>query len=93
MRTFNPYALPANYDYDVKRMTRAVKTKKWANTYVNNLSRTADRLTTANIDNRQVIGGMLHNAYGVNMGGQICERLTDADLAKIKSNIIRAVYS
>ena len=33
----------------------------------------------ANIDNRQVIGGMLQAAFGANIGRQIEEKLNDDD--------------
>jgi hypothetical protein len=86
------FALPNNYDYDVKKFAKQVKTKKWVNTFKNDLYRWGDRLTTANIDNRQIIGGMLQAAFGANIGRQVEEKLSDQDLAKIRLNIIQVIY-
>lgn len=93
MRSFKPFALPSTLDYDVKKFTRSVKTKKWALLHCDKLGRTADRLTTAGVDVRQVIGGMLQTGYGVNIGRQIDDLLTDSDILKIKSNILSSVYN
>ncbi len=92
MKNLEPFALPAGYDYDVKVFKKAVKTKKWVKQYANHLNKTADRLTTANSDTRQVIGGMLHNAYGVNIGSQLDEKLTNVEIDTIKANILAIVY-
>lgn len=78
-----------SYDnYNVKKFTKQVKTKAWVERYKSKLYRWQDRLTTANVDKKQVVGGMLHAAYGVNIGEQILANLTDDDLSKIKTNII-----
>lgn len=93
MQTFT-FALPTSYDqYCVKTFTRKVKTKTFVKQYKAQLSNTASRLTTAGVDNRQVIGGMLQIAYGANIGRQVEQSLTDADITKIRNNIISAVYS
>lgn len=76
----------------IKQFTREVKTLKWCKLHKKSLARWADRLTSANRDNRQVIGGMLQAGYGANIGRQIEDQLTDEQLAKIRSNIIKAVY-
>lgn len=77
----------------VKCAAKAVKTKRWVKGYIKHLGRCAERLTTANTDNRQVIGSMLHCAYGVNIGEQVLTKLSDDHLIKIKSNIISIYYS
>lgn len=77
---------------DIKTWSKQVKTLKWCKTHKGSLLRWADRLTSANRDNRQVIGGMLQAAYGANIGKQIEDTLTDDHLVKIRSNIIKAVY-
>lgn len=77
---------------NVKTWSREVKTLKWCKLHKKSLTRWADRLTSANRDNRQVIGGMLQTAYGANIGKQIEDTLTDEQLVKIRSNIIKAVY-
>lgn len=87
------FALPNNYDWDIKSFTRQVKTKTWVNNNKKHLYKWVNRLTTANIDNRQVIGGMLQAAFGANIGRQIEEKLNDDDLSKIRLNIINAAYS
>lgn len=86
------FALPSNYEYDVKKFARQVKTKKFAKQFKAQLKNTADKLTNSNCDNRQVLGGMLQTAYGVNIGRQVEVLLNDEDLKKIKSNIIQSVY-
>lgn len=86
------FALPSGYNWDVKLFTRQVKTKKWARQFSHKLGKYADRFTNANNDNYQTVGGMLHAAYGVNIGDQILSKLKDSDIAKIRSNIIQVVY-
>lgn len=86
------FALPSHYDFEIKDLVRQVKTKKWVGIYSNYLYRWADRLTTANIDNRQVLGGMLQAAFGANIGRQVEEKLSEQDLAKIRLNIIQVIY-
>lgn len=87
------FALPASYDqYCVKSFVKRVKTKAFVNTYKAQLTNTAERLTTANADVRQVIGGMLQVAYGANIGRQIEDQLSDKDIQKIKHNILAVLY-
>ena len=76
----------------IKQFTREVKTLKWCKLHKKALTRWADRLTSANRDNRQVIGGMLQSGYGANIGKQIEDQLTDDHLIKMRENIIKAVY-
>lgn len=87
------FALPSNYDWDIKTFTRQVKTKAWVTNNKKHLNSWACRLTSNNIDKRQVIGGMLQSAYGANIGRQIEEKLNDDDLTKIRLNIISVIYS
>jgi len=88
------FALNGNFlDYDINKFAKQVKTKKWVKTFKNDLYKWGDKLTTAGIDNRQVLGGMLQAAFGVNIGKQIEEKLSDDDLAKIRLNIIQIVYN
>ena len=86
------YALPSGYDWDVKQFAKRVKTKEFARTYASKLSNTASKLTSANCDKVQIIGGMLQVAYGANIGRQVEGKLKPADFEKIASNIIEAVY-
>ncbi len=79
-------------NWDVKKFTKQVKTKTWVKRNKKHLHNWANRLTSANRDNRQVIGGMLQSAYGVNMGRQIESNLTDENLISIRTNIIQGVY-
>ena len=93
MRSINPFALPHSYDdYNVKTFTRQVKTKKWCNTYVKYLGKYADRFTTSGVDKKQVVGGLLHCAYGVNIGEQVLSNLNAKDLDKIKENVLAVCY-
>lgn len=85
---FGSFALPSGYDYNVKTFVRQVKTRVWVSKYKKELSKYHDRLTNANRDDRQIIGGMLQAAFGANIGRQVEEQLTDQDLAKIRKNII-----
>lgn len=82
------FALPTGYDWDVKKFTREVKTKKWVKTYFKHLEKWHYKLTNVNRDDRQIIGGILQAGYGYNIGNQILEKLTDDDLSKIRKNII-----
>lgn len=78
-----------SYDnYDIKKFTKAVKTKAWTKKHKRELSNYADRLTTAGVDDYKVIGGMLRIAFGENIGLQILEKLNNVDIQKIKYNII-----
>lgn len=87
------FALPSSYDlYCVKTFTKQVKTKKWVKQHESKLHKYADKLTTANGDLVQIIGGMLQAAYGANIGRQIEERLSIEELEKIKSNILQVIY-
>ena len=87
------FALPSGgYDWDVKKFARQVKSKKWAKNYARHLSGTADRLTSTGVSLERALKGMLHNAYGVNIGDQVFEKLSSSDLEKIKSNVLSAVY-
>ncbi len=90
--SFGSFALPTGYDWDVKTFAKKVKTKKWVKDNLNHLGNWADRLTSANIDNRQVIGGMLQAAYGGNIGLQVEQLLTDDHLKVIRLNIIKIYY-
>ncbi len=85
---FGSFALPSGYDYNVKTFVRQVKTRVRASKYKENLAKYHDKLTRANRDDRQILGGMLQAAFGANIGRQIEEQLTDQDLAKIRKNII-----
>lgn len=87
------FALPYGYDWDVNTFVKQVKTKAFVKKHKNDLSKYAYKLTSANIDNRQLIGSMLQTAFGVNIGRQIEDKLTDNDLSNIKSNIISIVYN
>ncbi len=89
---FGSFALPTGFNWEIKTFVKQVKTKKWINTFSKQLTKYAERLTTANIDNRQVIGGMLQAAYGANIGYQVEQLLTDDNLIKIKSNILAVIY-
>lgn len=86
------YALPSGYNWDLKTFVKRVKTKEFAKTYANKLQNTASKLTSANCDKVQIIGGMLQIAYGANIGKQIEEKLKPVDFEKIAGNIIEAVY-
>lgn len=87
-KNFGSFALPAGYDYNVKTFTRQVKTRTWASKYKKELVKYHDRLTRANRDDRQIIGGMLQAAFGANIGRQVEDGLADQDLEKIRKNII-----
>ncbi len=85
---FGSFALPYGYDYSLTKFVREVKTIKWAKTHAKQLVKYQDRLTRAKRDDRQIIGGMLQAAFGVNIGSQVEESLTDEEIAKIRKNII-----
>jgi len=82
------FAIPAGYDYDIKTFIKEVKTKNWTKTHRKHLPRYVDRLTTTGADKIQIIGGMLQNAYGANIGRQIEQRLQTKDFEKIVSNLL-----
>lgn len=86
------YALPSGYDWDLKAFVKRVKTKEFSKTYADKLNNTASKLTSANCDKVQIIGGMLQVAYGANIGRQIEQKLKPVDFEKIANNIIEAVY-
>lgn len=81
------FALPSGYNWNVDKFTKEVKTKAWVKLHKDKLSHWVDRLTNANSDKVQIIGGMLQTAYGVNIGRQIEAKLTPEDFQKIKDNI------
>ena len=72
----------------VRTIAKQVKTKAWVKRYSDKLGKHSDRLTNVGADNRQVIGGMLQAAYGVNIGEQVLSQLDDNHLETIKHNII-----
>jgi len=79
----NPCNIP-----EIKTIVKQVKTKRWANQHTSKLDKYRDLFTNAGRDNRQVTGGMLHAAYGVNIGEQVLAQLTDDNLIVIRSNIL-----
>ena len=83
------FALPNGGNMpEIKTLVRQVKTKKWAIKFESKLAKHRDRLTTAGIDKRRAIRSVLEDGYGVNIGQQIAERLEDADVLKIRLNIL-----
>lgn len=86
------FALPSGYDWCTKKFAKRVKTKAFVRDYKSQLSNTACRLTSANYDVVQIIGGMLQIAYGASIGRQVEELLKPTDFEKIRLNIIQCVY-
>jgi hypothetical protein len=86
------FALPSGYDWDIKKFAKQVKTKKFVKTYEGKLGKYADKLTNANRDDVQIIGGMLQAAYGANIGRQVESLLSEKDFTKIRSNILNVFY-
>jgi Tfp pilus assembly major pilin PilA len=76
----------------MKKEVRAVKTKKWVKTHSNKISKWACRLTTQGADLDKIVKQILTSGYGVNIGEQIFNQLTQSDIVKIRSNIISEVY-
>ena len=72
----------------IKILVKKVKTKKWALQFESQLATHKDRLTTAQVDQRRAICGVLQDGYGVNIGQQIFDCLNDDDLLKIRLNIL-----
>ncbi|AFK66604.1 hypothetical protein COPG_00008 [Colwellia phage 9A] len=89
---FGSFALPTGFDWEVKTFARQVTTRVWCGKFKKHLSKYAEKLTTANSDPRQIIGGMLQAAYGANIGAQVENLLTDEKIAKIKKNILFVIY-
>lgn len=87
------FALPSGYDYDVKKFSKAVTTKKWAKQFASKLGKYAEKFTNGGADSAWIVGGMLQAAYGVNMGLQVEAMLKPEHIEKIKLNIIQAVYN
>ena len=79
----NPCNIPP-----VKTIVKQVKTKKWCKQYQSKLGKYQDKMTNSNRDERQIVGGMLQAAYGVNIGEQVLSNLQDSDLNKIRENLI-----
>jgi phage-related protein len=90
---YKPYALPSGYNWDLNQFVKQVKTKKWVITHASKLGNTASKLTSVDCDKVQIIGGMLQNAYGVNIGQQIEAKLKTNEIDKIADNILNVVYS
>lgn len=82
------FALPSGFDWDTRKFCKQVKTIKWCKQYDSKLGKYRDRLTSANCDKVQIIGGMLQAAYGVNIGQQVAAMLKPADFDKIANNLI-----
>lgn len=87
------FALPSGYNWDVNQFTKQVKTKAWAKKFEHKLGHWADKLTNANRDDVQIIGGMLQTAYGVNIGRQIEAKLKPEDFTKIRGNILSVMIN
>jgi len=79
----NPCNIPP-----IKTITKQVQTKKWCRQYQAHLGKYQDRMTNSNRDERQIVGGMLHAAYGVNIGEQVLSGLEDSNLNKIRDNLV-----
>lgn len=75
---------------EIKDIVKAVKTKKWARLHKSQLDKYADKYTNVNRSDLMITGGMLHAAYGVNIGEQVLSKLTSTDLVKIRYNVIQA---
>lgn len=94
MNTLNrlTWALPSGFDWDTEKFAKQVKTKAWVNKFKRNLSTYADRLTSVGADDAKIIKQMLESAYGVNIGGQVFDKIKPQDYEKIKWNIIKSQY-
>lgn len=77
--------------FSVKKEARAVTTKKWVKAYSDKLSRYANMLYTSGNDKRVIIKTALTSGYGVNIGEQIYNLLTDQAIEKMAANI-KTIY-
>ena len=77
--------------FSVKKEAKSVTTKKWAKNHSDKLSRYASLLYTSGTDEKVVIKMALTCGYGVNIGEQILDLLTEQDIEKMTINI-KAIY-
>lgn len=78
-------------NFSVKKEARAVTTKKWVKSHSDRLSRYASLLYTNGTDKRVIIKTVLTSGYGVNIGEQILDLLSEQDVEKMATNI-KAIY-
>ena len=85
------YSRLVSDNFSIKKEAKAVVTKKWAKSYSDKLSRYAGLLYTNGTDKRVVIKMALTSGYGVNIGEQIYDLLTEQGFEKMVTNI-KAIY-
>lgn len=86
--TFDWHYFANNLNYNLKRLVRHVKTKKFVTRTHSHLHRVKDRLTSAGANRRHCIHSLLDSAYGANISEQVIERLSDQDINRIRDNIL-----
>ena len=74
-------------NFSAKKYARKVSTKSWVIAFADKLAKYKDRLTTADCDKDRIISGMLHSAFGVNIGDQVFKAMTSDQKTKLVYNI------
>jgi hypothetical protein len=72
-------------DFNAKKQARKTASKTWLKDHARHLQNASDRSTTANADINRIILSMCCNAYGVNIGTQVSNVMTE----KQKTSIIQ----
>ena len=85
------YSRLVSDNFSVKKEAKSVTTKKWAKSYTDKLSRYASLLYTNGTDKRVIIKTVLTCGYGVNIGEQLYDLLSEQDVDKMAINI-KAIY-
>ena len=73
-----------NYnDFNAKKQARKTASKAWLKSHATHLQIAKDRATTANADINRIILSICCNAYGVNIGTQVNNVMTETQETSI----------
>jgi len=73
-----------NYnDFNAKKQARKTASKAWLKSHVRHLKNASDRSTTANADLNRIVLSICCNAYGVNIGTQVNNVMTEMQKTSI----------
>lgn len=76
-----------NPEHSIKDRCKQISLKGTAKTYKDSFYKAAQRLYTHGVKQEEVVKGLCEQAYGVNIGEQVFNALTQSQFNKIISNI------
>jgi len=84
--------IPFRADHDNKDRCRQISTKATAKRHESHFAKAGGKLFSSGTDKDRAVLSLLESAYGVNIGEQVFERLTEKQLEKIATNC-KAAYT